>query len=133
MPLVFGDIVMVRIPDENRNPLDDPHPAMILYGPFNGLAIVIGITGTFDRPIPRLCIEMPWKDGGHPVTGLFKECIMVCSWIVQIDVSNVMFKMGTTPTGISSLAEQYATTHLLEKEKEVEAARTKAQSRASGA
>lgn len=119
MSFVFGDIVMVRIPDEDGNPLDDPHPAMIFYGPQNGVAIVIGITGTFDRPIPRLCIEMPWAEGGHPITGLYKDCIMVCSWVHSIDISIVLQKMGTTPPRIADIASQYATTHLLEKEAEL--------------
>lgn len=117
MSYQFGDIVLVNIPDPDGLTMTSNHPAMIVHGPRGNQAVVLGITASFDEPIGPLEIRMPWAPGGHAVTGLYKDCVMKCYWIHQIDTRMIVRLMGHAPLGVARDAVDKANTHIMEKER----------------
>lgn len=90
-----GEIVKAWIPDPKNNPCEEPHPALIVRTFDNDNRFyVIGITGSFDTPIPWYWMPMSWEPNGHPVTGLVKPCVLKAEWKVLCKPSDVLHRMG---------------------------------------
>jgi hypothetical protein len=57
----------------------------------------VAITGTIQRPLPKVCVRLPWHRRGHPRTGLSKPCVARCDWLVEIRAENVSAFLGIVP------------------------------------
>lgn len=55
-------------------------------------------TGTFSRPLLANRVELPWQNGKHPVTGLYKPCVAVCDWLQEIDQAAIVSIGGVVPS-----------------------------------
>jgi len=87
-----GSIVWIKVKDQaGRNP--KCRPAVVIT-PTNeilpdGPLHVVAAVGTFSKPLPSNRVPLPWQRGGHPITGLYKECVAVCDWLLEIEQSDV--------------------------------------------
>jgi mRNA-degrading endonuclease toxin of MazEF toxin-antitoxin module len=97
-----GSIVWVTVDDQaGRNPKCRP---AVVVTPTSEIVpgeaiVVVAATSTFSKPLPANRIVLPWKPGRHPVTGLYKECVAVCDWLVEIDQAAVVSIGGVCPPG----------------------------------
>jgi hypothetical protein len=94
-----GTIVLVsQVPDQNNvNPKDrfvvlvrdlddtDSH----VYG--------VAVTGTFTLPLPPTSVRLPYHRQGRCKTGLNKDCIADCTWIVVATPADIIKALGITP------------------------------------
>jgi mRNA-degrading endonuclease toxin of MazEF toxin-antitoxin module len=100
-----GDIVMVHVPDPDGNPCAGEHPAMVLMTSATSLdAWVVAISTSIDRPLPANCIELPWQVGGHPVTGLWRQCVLKCHWYTRVPKNQIRTCIGKVPTALLETA-----------------------------
>ena len=114
--LSIGDIVLVDLPDPDGLPCNSLHPAMVFRGPDpTGTIYVVAITSSFDPVEKHLVIPMPWADGGHPLTGLWKPCVMKCWWVVRLKADSVTQRLGVVPAEIAEMAFEYISTAVEEK------------------
>ncbi|MEX2288310.1 MAG: type II toxin-antitoxin system PemK/MazF family toxin [Planctomycetaceae bacterium] len=100
MALQQGSIVWVHLDDQaGRN--QKCRPAVIVTPSHEivpGQTIVaVAAVGTFSKPLPENHVPLPWQRGGHPVTGLYKECIAVCDWLVEIKPDAIVSIGGVCP------------------------------------
>jgi len=97
-----GRIVVVRASDpQGEKPkvrpfvivtaTDEIKPAK----PFVGVAI----TGTFRKPVPDDCVQLPSRPDGHPQTKLNKEAVAMCSWARPITHEDIIDYKGMVPPG----------------------------------
>jgi mRNA-degrading endonuclease toxin of MazEF toxin-antitoxin module len=98
--LCQGRIVWVAVSDRaGRNP--KCRPAVIITPTAEiqaeGDIVVVAATGTFSKPLPANHVELPWKNGGHPVTKLYKPCVVVCDWVCLVRVADVKSFGGMVP------------------------------------
>lgn len=104
----FGDIVLIDLLDPQGQPCKAEHPAMIFRGPDEaGTAYVVAISTTFDEAEGRLAIDMPWAEGGHETTGLWRRCRMKCWWTCRIQVQSISRWIGVAPPDIAERALNY--------------------------
>ena len=96
-----GDIVIVvdLLDPQGRNPKDracviTSAPEQILAG---GPLDVVAITTVLPDPLPFDHVPLPWHAQRHPRTGLNKRNAAVCSWLVEVDASRVVHKIGHVP------------------------------------
>jgi hypothetical protein len=94
-----GTIIFVaQVPDPNNaNPKDrrvilirdfdesDPH----IYG--------VAVTGTFTFPLPPTSVRLPYHRQGRCKTGLTKDCVADCTWIVVATPAEIIKAHGITP------------------------------------
>jgi hypothetical protein len=57
----------------------------------------VAITSTLKDPLGPEYVELPWKRGGHPRTGLKQRCAAVCNWLIAIQQDAVKDFAGTVP------------------------------------
>ena len=113
----FGHIVKADIPDPDGQACATPHYCMVLRPPDDdGDLYLVGISTRFDRPIPRLMIELPWEAAGHPDTGLYEPCVLKCAWVVKFNESRILRRVGRMPSDIAEQAVDYAITAAEEKQ-----------------
>lgn len=62
--------------------------------------VVVAATGSYTRPLPANCVELPWHADRHRVTGLYKRCVVVCDWLVEVDPSMIEDVAGITPPSV---------------------------------
>ena len=98
-----GQIVWIETGDQaGRNP--KCRPAVIITDTSeiqsDAKLVVVAATGTFSKPHPQNRIELPWKRPKHPVTGLYKRCVAVCDWLVEIDHRQIKGVGGVVPPHI---------------------------------
>ncbi len=62
--------------------------------------VVVAATTMFSRPLPSNQVELPWQHNTHPVTGLYKRCVAVCDWLVEINQDQIEDIAGITPPAI---------------------------------
>ena len=92
---------MADIPDPNGNPCGHRHPAMILRATDSATDVwLIGISTSFGHPLPGHWIEIPYQDGGHPITGLREPSVLKCNWVVRLHLNAVSRVIGKMPTDI---------------------------------
>lgn len=105
MRIQQGSIVWVKVKDQaGRNPKCRPAvvvtpSAEIVPGE---TIVVVAATSSFSRPLPQNQVALPWQHGKHPQTGLYKECIAVCDWLVEIDQSQIVELVGVCPSSTLS-------------------------------
>jgi mRNA-degrading endonuclease toxin of MazEF toxin-antitoxin module len=95
-----GSVLWVTVADQaGRNPKSRP---AIVVTPTSEIKsgdkiVVVAATSTFSRPLPGNRIELPWSPGGHASTGLYKRCVAVCDWVIEIEQSSIISIGGTIP------------------------------------
>ena len=93
-----GEIVLVQIPDPDWNPCAVPHNAVIVTKTESidsrDFVHVVGITGSFDEPLPAHWIKLPYSNGGHVKTGLSKPCVAKCNWVVPVQKIEIIRHVG---------------------------------------
>ena len=100
MPLQQGSVLWVRVADQaGRNPKCRP---AVVVTPTSEIKpgekiVVVAATSTFSNPLPANRVELPWSPGRHPVTGLYKRCVAVCDWLIEIDQASIIDVGGTIP------------------------------------
>ena len=94
-----GTIVLVlNVPDQaGRNPKDRPVVLIRDFCEDDEFAFGVAITGEFDFPLPNTSIALSFNRDGKCKTGLRKESVAVCSWIVQVHPNDISHRMGFTP------------------------------------
>lgn len=98
-----GSIVWVEVHDQaGRNPKCRPAVVVTPDTEINGVdpVFVVAATTTFSKPLPANTVALPWHASKHPVTGLKKECVAVCDWIVEIQPSHIQTVVGRCPVAI---------------------------------
>jgi len=96
-----GDIVIVvdLLDPQGRNPKDQAcvlvsSPERIAAG---GPLDVVAITTLLPDPLPFDHVPLPWHAQRHPRTGLNKRNAAVCSWLVEVEASRAVRKIGHVP------------------------------------
>lgn len=114
----FGWTVLANLPDPDGKPCSHEHPAMVLRGPgSDGGLWVIAISTKFDTPNRnRFWIECDWQDGGHPVTGLSRPCVLKCNWVVAINRRDVIDYLGQIPLDVAERASDLALEYFQERQ-----------------
>lgn len=103
MALQQGSIIWVVVADKGGvNPKCRP---AVVVTPTDEITdddtfVVVAATSTFTKPLPENQIELPWKAGGHPVTGLYKRCVAVCDWLAEVSHSDVDSIGGIVPPAV---------------------------------
>lgn len=96
MQFSVGEIVLAQIPDPENQVCEDPHPVVVFRTSQHDPSFwVVGITGSFVEPLPWYWLRMPFAENGHPVTGLYKECVLKANWVDICSPSQVVCRMGT--------------------------------------
>jgi hypothetical protein len=102
--LAAGRIVWAEIADANG--IRKLRPVVLLRaadpasgtGPFDAVAV----TSRLSVPLPEDHVPLPWHPRGHPRTGLNRRCAAVCTWLAQIEESDIREVAGLVPTPILS-------------------------------
>ena len=58
----------------------------------------VAITGTFSDPPAADEVALPWHPKGASRTNLVKPCVAKCSWICELQLSDVIEVRGHVPT-----------------------------------
>lgn len=98
--LCQGRIVWVAIHDQaGRNIKCRPGVVLTPTSEIESLGdvVIAAATGTFSKPLPANRIPLPWQNGGHPVTHLYKECVVVCDWLCIVKVADIQGLGGIVP------------------------------------
>lgn len=103
MSIQQGTIVWVAVSDQaNRNP--KCRPAVIVTPTAEIVptetVVAVAITGTFSNPLPANRIPLPWQNGGHPVTRLYKQCVAACDWLIEFEQSAIVSVGGICPPSV---------------------------------
>jgi mRNA-degrading endonuclease toxin of MazEF toxin-antitoxin module len=97
-----GDIVFARFLDADGRACVDPHPAMILIRTDRiadtNPVWVAAISSTYSEPLRDGWKKLPWAPGGHPRTGLWKDCVLKCDWRATVEKSAIIRKLGAVST-----------------------------------
>jgi mRNA-degrading endonuclease toxin of MazEF toxin-antitoxin module len=110
-----GHIVWVEIHDQaKRNKKRRPAVVLTATGDLSPSRplVVVAATTRFERPLREEQIELPWSRTRHPVTGLYRPCVVVCDWLVPIYQSQIINIGGVVPNHILEQIVVLATRHL---------------------
>lgn len=74
-------------------------PAVVMSKDCSGSSVfLVFITGEFDEPLPPEQVQMRWRRDGHPITGLYKECVALTTWFdPSFDLSRILKRAGYCP------------------------------------
>ena len=107
-----GDIAWVRVEDpQGRNPKIRPIIIISDTEEISADAPLVGVavSGVIPDPVPSDYVALPWQNGGHPVTNLYKPSVAVCSWIISIQRSEISNISGRVPAAkLLKIMEQVA-------------------------
>ena len=110
-----GDIVWVRDTLDPQGQHSKTRPGVLMQRDCSRESLfVVFITGEYAVPLPPTQVRMHWQRGGHPRTGLYKDCVAVCSWYEAVPQDRIESKLGECPestmlaivTGLRFLKEQ---------------------------
>lgn len=95
----FGQIIWADIADANG--IAKTRPAIVVTptlqiqsgAPF----AVVAVTSRVPQPLPADHVLLPWHAQGHPRTGLNRKCAAVCTWIAQVQSTDVQSIAGIVP------------------------------------
>jgi hypothetical protein len=90
-----GDIVLVWVPDPDDNSCEHPDPALVFRSSATANHVwVVGITSSFQEPIPWYWMRVHSGDDVDPETGLYKDSCLKANWVVNCPLSDVVRRMG---------------------------------------
>ncbi|MHC5539665.1 type II toxin-antitoxin system PemK/MazF family toxin [Singulisphaera rosea] len=99
MPLKVGSIVLVPVPDGHGNVKN--RPVVVIQVPveyeYDKPLLAVAVSTQVTRPIPDHHVKLPWQLPRHPVTGLNRDNVAKCDWIVNVHRSKIIQEMGETP------------------------------------
>jgi mRNA-degrading endonuclease toxin of MazEF toxin-antitoxin module len=58
---------------------------------------VVGITTSLPAELTPDHVPIPWQRPRHPETGLNERNAALCSWVVRVDESRIIRRIGDTP------------------------------------
>jgi mRNA-degrading endonuclease toxin of MazEF toxin-antitoxin module len=95
-----GRIILAKGPDpqgeyEKVRPFVIVTPTEEIWAgaPFVGVAV----TGTFRKPPPPECVQLPSRPDGHPQTKLNKEAVAKCDWTQTFTCEDIIDYKGFVP------------------------------------
>lgn len=103
MALKQGSIVWVEVADTaGRNPKCRP---AVVVTPTNEISeedtfVVVAATSSISDALPENIVELPWHADRHPKTGLYKQRVAVCDWLIEISHVQVQSTAGTVPQNV---------------------------------
>lgn len=84
-----------------------PRPAMVLRSEENSSnVLVVAISTSLSRPLPADWLPLPFAPGGHETTGLDRECVLKCDWVVVVPESRIIRVMGAVSNSILERAKE---------------------------
>lgn len=96
-----GAILFVERVDpgaSGRKGVPKPRPVMVLSANADISAgkpvVAVCLSGTYDRPPPADCVELPWHREGRASTGLRKPSVAVTSWLEILEEDQVQPPIG---------------------------------------
>src|SRR4051812_26341048 len=94
-----GTIIWTEIADHNG--FRKKRPA-IIWTPTEEIRndeplVLIAITSTFSDPPSDDHVPIPWKNGGHPRTGLNRRNAAVVTWFAEVPVAEIIEISGEVP------------------------------------
>ena len=94
-----GTILLVsQVPDKNGvNPKDRFVVLIRDFDDADTLAYGVAVTGTFNLPLPATSVRLPYQRQGRCKTGLNKDSIADCTWIVVAASQDLGKRNGITP------------------------------------
>jgi hypothetical protein len=94
-----GTIILVsQVADPNGvNPKDRPVVLVRDFDDQDPVAYGLAVTGTFTHPAPPTSVVLPYHRQGRCATGLTKQCIADCTWVVVAAAQDVIKRLGVTP------------------------------------
>lgn len=96
-----GHIVIVSglLDPQGRNPKDRPCVVVGVSPPdaVDRLYRVAGITTTLPDELTADHVPIPWQRPRHPETGLDERNAALCTWVVRVDESRIIRRIGDTP------------------------------------
>lgn len=94
-----GTVILVsQVPDKNG--VNHKDRFMVLVRDFNDtdlLAYGVAVTGTFALPLPATSVRLPFHRQGRCKTGLTKDSVADCTWIVAATPADIIKRSGITP------------------------------------
>lgn len=94
-----GSICWADVPDRNghikRRPIVvlTPTRDILLDQP----VVAAAVTTTFQEPLEAACVRLPHDPHGHPATGLRRDCVVRCDWLLALRPSDVVEIKGYVP------------------------------------
>ncbi len=94
-----GTILQVsQVPDKNGvNPKDRFVVLVRDFDDTDALAYGVAVTGTFTLPLPATSIRLPYHRQGRCRTGLTKDCVADCTWVIMAAPPDFLKRNGITP------------------------------------
>jgi hypothetical protein len=96
--------VFVNLLDPQGQPCATPHPAVLLQRTeviANATTLwVAGISSAFTEPLPDGWFKVPYRakpQKPHPVTELWKPCVLKCDWRQPISRADILEEFGQLP------------------------------------
>ncbi len=118
MALQQGDIVLVNVLDPQGQPCRTPHPAMIITRTDRIAKVeriwVAVISSAFTVPLQDGWKKLPFRakpQPPHPVTGLWKECVLKCDWRKSIEKTDIQEELGGVPLSVLEWAIPWIKAH----------------------
>lgn len=94
-----GTVLLVaQVPDKNGvNPKDRFVVLVRDFDDTDALAYGVAVTGTFNLPLPATSVRLPYHRQGRSRTGLTKDSIADCTWVVVVAPQDIIKRNGMTP------------------------------------
>ena len=94
-----GTILLIsQVPDKNGvNPKDRFVVLVRDFDDADALAYGVAVTGTFNYPLPPTSISLPYHRQGRCITGLTKDSVADCTWVVVAAPPDFIKRNGMTP------------------------------------
>jgi hypothetical protein len=94
-----GTILLVsQVPDPNGvNPKDR---FIVLVRDFDDADLLgygVAVTGKFNHPLPATSVRLPYHRQGRSITGLTKDSVADCTWVVVAAPQDFIKRNGMTP------------------------------------
>lgn len=90
-----GDILLVRGVSDPQGMNAKDRPCLVV-DEVEGKYLCLAITSSFSSGESNR-VELPWASPFHPRTGLHKRSAAACDWFLEVDVDEVMEKLGYCP------------------------------------
>ncbi len=87
-----------QVPDQNG--VNPKNRFVVLVRDFDdtdALAYGVAVTGTFTLPLPATSVRLPFHRQGRCKTGLTKDCVADCTWVVVAAPQDFLKRSGVTP------------------------------------
>jgi mRNA-degrading endonuclease toxin of MazEF toxin-antitoxin module len=93
--IIWAEVLDSQSRNRKRRPLviitatDQIQPGVVFHA--------VAVSSQLDEAPADVQVELPWHPNRHPRTLLTERCAAVCSWIVQLNLADVLEYAGTVP------------------------------------